>query len=330
MLCNSRSSDDGISISYNYSSESLTNTLSSTTPEASSFRTPINMATLPFSYRSPTTKYIMDFFFLCQYLGPTPKEPDLIGLGWGCPSDLNVQPRLRPLPNTWYTVPYLLCFSTILLKLHCPYKPPRDLLKMQILQMHIFADKCFSKSKTGTKILPFEQASWYQWYESHFEKQKSRDPHSNWGPSLLLKSLSLSSLTVTLYSKQFLTNPQPFPKSYGYFEFTPCLCFLIRITHDIISWVYKTNEHMTLAFLSSILASSTSGYSFLFLLEERFWPRSLLLWGFLGVLEGKRLEPALVPLPIQHTPESQHFTHKPLCYQSPALPGTLRFQENEK
>ena len=105
-------------------------------------------------------------------MGPTPKEPDLIGLGWGCPSDLNVQPRLRPLTNTWYTVLYLLCFSTIVLKLHCAYKPPRDLLKMQTLQMQIFADKCFSKSKTRTKILPFKQASWYQWHESHFEKQK--------------------------------------------------------------------------------------------------------------------------------------------------------------
>lgn len=87
---------------------------------------------------------------------------------------------------------------------------------------------------------------------------------------------------------------------------------------------------MMLAFLSSILASSTNGYSCLFLLEERVWPRSLLLWGLLGVMEGKRLQSALVPLPIQHTPESQHFSHRPLHCQSPALPGTLRFQDNEK
>lgn len=85
----------------------------------------------------------------------------------------------------------------------------------------------------------------------------------------------------------------------------------------------QTNEHMTLTFLSSILASSTNGYSCLSLLEERFWPRSLLLWGLLGVLEGKRLQSVLVPLPIQHTPEPQHFTHRPLHCQSPAFPGTL-------
>lgn len=49
----------------------------------------------------------------------------------------------------------------------------------------------------------------------------------------------------------------------------------------------------------------------------------------MGVLEGKRLQSVLVPLPIQHTPEPQHFTQT-TALSEPCLPGTLKFQENEK
>lgn len=73
-------------------------------------------------------------------------------------------------------------------------------------------------------------------------------------------------------------------------------------------------------------------------LSTRTWilTRSLLLWGWLGILEGKRFQSTSVPLHTHnthhipsHTPKCQHFICRILHCQTPALPGILRFQENE-
>lgn len=37
-------------------------------------------------------------------------------------------------------------------------------------------------------------------------------------------------------------------------EFSCCLCFLIHIIRDMLSWVCKMSEHMELDFLTNILA----------------------------------------------------------------------------
>lgn len=49
----------------------------------------------------------MEVFKKANYLGSTPKESDLIGLGWGCPSDSDVQPGLGPLFSSVDTVCYI-------------------------------------------------------------------------------------------------------------------------------------------------------------------------------------------------------------------------------
>lgn len=49
---------------------------------------------------------------------------------------------------------------------------------MQTLKMQIFADKCFSKSMTGNKIIPLNKLVDTN-DMNHILKSKKADPHSN-------------------------------------------------------------------------------------------------------------------------------------------------------
>lgn len=102
----------------------------------------------------------------------------------------------------------------------------------------------------------------------------------------------------------------------------------------MLSWVCKMSEHMELDFLTNILASSASGYSCLSLLGHGFWQEASfsevgwVFWKERGSNQHQGLGTNTHHIP-SHTPECQHFICRILHCQTPALPGILRFQENE-